>query len=207
MWIRSTGCRILKRDMDKKRIIIGAAGASGTPLLIEVLKTIKEDPAWESTLIMTDGAKLTASYETDLSLEEIYALADHTAEPDQIDAGPASGTYRTEGMLVVPCSMKTAAGIHSGYADNLLLRAADVTLKEGRTLVLCARETPLSAIHLRNLYELAMVPGVRIIPPMLTYYHDPESIADMTAHTAAKLLEPFGIEKRGYRRWQEACDD
>ena len=193
--------------MSKKRIIIGAAGASGTPLLIEVLKTIKEDPAWESTLIMTDGAKLTASYETTLSLEEIYALADHTVEPDQIDAGPASGTYRTEGMLVVPCSMKTAAGIHSGYADNLLLRAADVTLKEGRTLVLCARETPLSAIHLRNLYELAMVPGVRIIPPMLTYYHDPKSIADMTAHTAAKLLEPFGIEKRGYRRWQEARDD
>ena len=104
------------------------------------------------------------------------------------------------------CSMKTAAGIHSGYADNLLLRAADVTLKEGRPLVLCARETPLSAIHLRNLYELAMIPGVRIIPPMLTYYHDPKSIEEMTAHTAAKLLEPFGIEKRGYRRWQEVRD-
>ena len=193
--------------MHKKRIIIGASGASGTPLLIEVLKTVKEDPAWESTLIMTDGAKLTASYETDLPIQKIYALADHVLEPEAIDAGPASGSYRTAGMLVVPCSMKTAAGIHSGYADNLLLRAADVTLKEGRQLVLCARETPLSAIHLRNLYELAMIPGVRIIPPMLTYYHDPKSIEEMTAHTAAKLLEPFGIEKRGYRRWQEVRDE
>ena len=193
--------------MNRKRLIVGASGASGTPLLIEVLKTIREDPTWESTLIMTDGAKLTASYETELTLQEIYALADHVLEPEAIDAGPASGSYRTAGMLVVPCSMKTAAGIHSGYADNLLLRAADVTLKEGRPLVLCARETPLSAIHLRNLYELAMIPGVRIIPPMLTYYHDPKSIEEMTAHTAAKLLEPFGIEKRGYRRWQEVRDE
>ena len=193
--------------MNRKRLIVGASGASGTPLLIEVLKTIREDPSWESTLIMTDGAKLTASYETEQTLQEIYALADHVLEPEAIDAGPASGSYRTAGMLVVPCSMKTAAGIHSGYADNLLLRAADVTLKEGRPLVLCARETPLSAIHLRNLYELAMIPGVRIIPPMLTYYHDPKSIEEMTAHTAAKLLEPFGIEKRGYRRWQEVRDE
>ena len=193
--------------MNRKRLIVGASGASGTPLLIEVLKTIREDPSWESTLIMTEGAKLTASYETELTLQEIYALADHVLEPEAIDAGPASGSYRTAGMLVVPCSMKTAAGIHSGYADNLLLRAADVTLKEGRPLVLCARETPLSAIHLRNLYELAMIPGVRIIPPMLTYYHDPKSIEEMTAHTAAKLLEPFGIEKRGYRRWQEVRDE
>ena len=193
--------------MNRKRLIVGASGASGTPLLIEVLKTIREDPSWESTLIMTEGAKLTASYETELTLQEIYALADHVLEPEAIDAGPASGSYRTAGMLVVPCSMKTAAGIHSGYADNLLLRAADVTLKEGRPLVLCARESPLSAIHLRNLYELAMIPGVRIIPPMLTYYHDPKSIEEMAAHTAAKLLEPFGIEKRGYRRWQEVRDE
>ena len=185
-----------------KRLIVGASGASGTPLLIEVLRTIRENPEWESTLIMTEGARLTAGYESALSLEEIYALADHVLEPGQIDAGPASGSYRTDGMLVVPCSMKTVAGIHAGYADNLLLRAADVTLKEGRTLVLAARETPLSAIHLRNLYELAMIPGVRIIPPMLTYYQRPEKIEDMTAHTAAKLLEPFGIEKKGYRRWQ-----
>ena len=104
-------------------------------------------------------------------------------------------------MLIVPCSMKTVAGIHSGYADNLILRAADVMLKEQRTLVLAARETPLSAIHLRNLSELAMIPGVRIIPPMMTFYHQPENIEEMTYHIAAKLVEPFGIEAREYRRW------
>lgn len=118
-----------------------------------------------------------------------------------IGAGPASGSFRTEGMLIVPCSMKTVAGIHSGYADNLILRAADVTIKEQRTLVLAARETPLSAIHLRNLSELATIPGVRIIPPMMTFYHQPENIEEMTYHIAAKLVEPFGIEAREYRRW------
>ena len=104
-----------------------------------------------------------------------------------------------ESILI--CSMKTVAGIHSGYADNLILRAADVTIKEQRTLVLAARETPLSAIHLRNLSELATIPGVRIIPPMMTFYHQPENIEEMTYHIAAKLVEPFGIEAREYRRW------
>ena len=115
--------------------------------------------------------------------------------------GPASGSFRTEGMLIVPCSMKTIAGIHSGYADNLVLRAADVTIKEQRTLVLAARETPLSAIHLRNLSELAMIPGVRIIPPMMTFYHRPENIEEMVYHIASKLVEPFGIEAKEYRSW------
>ena len=137
--------------MSKKRLIIGASGASGTPLLVEVLRVVREEPDWESVLIMTEGAKLTAAYESELAIEEIEALADLVLDPAQIDAGPASGSWPAEGMLVVPCSMKTVAGIHSGYAENLLLRAADVTLKEGRPLVLCAREAPLSAIHLRNL--------------------------------------------------------
>ena len=140
--------------MSKKRIIIGASGASGTPLLVEVLRTVREDQDGASVLIMTEGAKLTAGYESALSVAEIEALADLVLDPAQIDPGPASGSWPAEGMLVVPCSMKTVAGIRSGYADNLLLRAADVTLKEGRPLVLCARESPLSAIHLRNLYEL-----------------------------------------------------
>ena len=129
------------------------------------------------------------------------ALADHVLNPEEIGAGPASGSFRTAGMVIVPCSMKTIAGIHSGYAENLLLRAADVTIKEQRPLVLAARETPLSPIHLRNLQELSMMPGVRIIPPMMTFYHCPESIDEMVYHLAAKLLEPFGIEAKEYRRW------
>ena len=133
----------------KKRIIVGATGASGLPLLVKCLEIIRENPDFESYLIMSSSAEL----------------------------------------------------IHRGYADNLILRAADVTVKEQRTLVLAARETPLSGIHLRNLYELSMLPGVRIIPPMLTFYHKPESIDDMVYHIAAKLLEPFGIEAKEYRRW------
>ncbi len=185
----------------KKRLIIGATGASGMPILIQCLKLMKEQDDFESYLIMTDSAKLTLEHETKMKIEEIEQLADHVIDSREIGAGPASGSFKTEGMLIVPCSMKTIAGIHSGYADNLVLRAADVTIKEHRPLVLAARETPLSAIHLRNLQELAMISGVHIIPPMMTFYHMPETIEEMTYHIAAKLLEPFGIEAKEYRRW------
>ena len=185
----------------KKRIVVGASGASGQALLIECLKLIREDENFESLLIMTDSAKLTLSQETNFSLEEVESLADMVLDVNNIGDGPASGSFKTVGMLVVPCSMKTIAGIHSGYADNLLLRAADVTIKEQRPLVLAARETPLSPIHLKNMYELSLISGVRIIPPMMTFYHKPESIEEMTYHIAAKLVEPFGIEAKEYRRW------
>ncbi len=185
----------------KKRIVVGATGASGLPLLIKCLEIIREASDYESYLIMSPSAELTLCQETDLMPEDIKKLADHNLAPEEIGAKPASGSFKTEGMLIVPCSMKTIAGIHGGYADNLILRAADVTIKEQRTLVLAARETPLSGIHLRNLHELSMLPGVRIIPPMLTFYHKPETIDDMVYHIAAKLLEPFGMEAKEYRRW------
>lgn len=188
--------------MGKKRIIVGATGASGLPILVECLKIIRQQPDYESWLIMSDSAKITLKHETEYSVEEVERLADYVLQQDEIGAGPASGSFKTAGMLIVPCSMKTVAGIHSGYADSLLLRAADVTIKEQRTLVLAARETPLSAIHLRNLHELSQIAGVRIIPPMMTFYHMPKSIEDMIYHTAAKLLEPFGIEASQYRRWE-----
>ena len=185
----------------KKRIMVGASGASGMPLLTCCLEIIKKQPEYESQLIMTESAKLTIRQELCVEPEEIARLADLCYEPQEIGAPPASGTYPTAGMLIVPCSMKTVAGIHSGYSDNLLLRAADVTLKEKRPLVLAARETPLSPVHLRNLYELSMIPEVRIIPPMLTFYHKPETMDEMVYHMAAKLLEPFGIYAKEYRRW------
>lgn len=186
---------------EKKRIIIGATGASGFPILIKCMKLIREASDWESYLIMSDSAKLTLEHETKVTAAKMGEYANHVLAPEEIGAAPASGSFRTNGMLIVPCSMKTVAGICCGFADNLLQRAADVTIKEQRTLVLAARETPLSAIHLRNLYELAKIPGVRIIPPMMTFYHMPENIDEMVYHTAAKLLEPFGIEAKEFCRW------
>lgn len=187
--------------MEKKRIVVGSTGASGLPILVKCLELIQMQPDFESWLIMSESAKLTLEQETKYTVKEIYALADRVLEPGQIGAGPASGSFRTEGMLIVPCSMKTIAGIHSGFAQDLLLRAADVSIKEQRPLVLAVRETPLSTIHLRNMQELSMLPGVRIIPPMMTFYHQPDSIDDMICHIAAKLLEPFGIEVKEYKRW------
>ncbi len=187
---------------ESKRIIVGATGASGFPILKKCLEIARIAPDFETWLIMSDSGKMTLKHELNCEVSKIEELADHVLEPGEIGALPASGSFRTEGMLIVPCTMKTIAGICAGYADNLILRAADVTIKEQRTLILAARETPLSSIHLRNLYELSRIPGVRIIPPMLTFYHKPESIDDMVYHTAAKLLEPFGIEAREYRRWK-----
>lgn len=185
----------------KKRIIVGATGASGIPILTKCLELIKENPDFETHLIMSESARLTMEQEAGQDALEIANFADNILDIADIGAGPASGSFRSEGMLIVPCSMKTAAGIHCGYTDNLILRAADVTLKEQRKLVLAARETPLSSIHLRNLYELSLIPGVRIIPPMMTFYHKPENLDEMIYHIAAKLIEPFGIEAKEYRRW------
>lgn len=187
--------------MERKKIILGATGASGFPVLEACLKIISGQAEFESCLIMSDNARLTLACETGKQPEEYEEYADYVFSPDETGAGPASGTFKTAGMVIVPCSMKTAAGIYSGYTDNLLLRAADVTVKEHRTLVLGVRETPLSAIHLRNLYELSRLPDVRIMPLMMTFYHRPEGIGDMVYHMAAKLLEPFGIEAKEYRRW------
>lgn len=185
----------------KKRIIVGATGASGIPILTKCLELIKENPDFETHLIMSESARLTMEQEAGQDALKIANFADNILDIADIGAGPASGSFRSEGMLIVPCSMKTAAGIQCGYTDNLILRAADVTLKEQRTLVLAARETPLSSIHLRNLYELSLIPGVRIIPPMMTFYHKPENLDEMIYHIAAKLIEPFGIEAKEYRRW------
>lgn len=186
---------------EKRRLVVGVSGASGAPLALACLEELRRHPEWEVHLIVSAGAAETLRWESSRSLEEIKALAHTCYETGNIGAGPASGTFRTEGMLIVPCSMKTVAGICCGYADNLLLRAADVTIKEGRPLVLVARESPLSAIHLRNLAELSRIPGVTILPPMMTFYNRPATIEEMTHHLVCKMLERFGIQPNGFRRW------
>ena len=178
--------------MDQTRLVVGLSGASGAPIALEVLRQLKKAGV-ETHLVYTRGGEMTLRQETGLSPEELRAMADVVYDNENIGAAIASGTFRTGGMIVVPCSMKTAAGIVSGYSDNLLLRAADVTIKEQRKLVLVAREAPLSRIHLRNLYELSKL-GAVIIPPVLSYYNHPDSVEACTAHIAGKVLEPFGIE-------------
>ena len=186
---------------EKRRLVVGVSGASGAPLALACLEELRRHPEWEVHLIVSAGAAETLRWESSRSLEEMKALAHTCYETGNIGAGPASGTFRTEGMLIVPCSMKTVGGICCGYADNLLLRAADVTIKEGRPLVLVARESPLSAIHLRNLAELSRIPGVTILPPMMTFYNRPATIEEMTHHLVCKMLERFGIQPNGFRRW------
>ena len=186
----------------KKRIVIGMSGASGAILGIEALRIFRELGGYETHLIVSTGAELTIALETGATLDEVRALADVVHDNANLGAAVASGSFRTMGMLVVPCSMKTVAGIAHGFSDNLLLRAADVMLKEGRPLVLMPRETPLSIIHLRNLLAAAEA-GAAIVPPMVTHYHGPTSIADMNRHLLGKALGRMGIDLPGMRRWGE----
>ena len=180
-----------------KRILVGVSGASGAPLAISFLEKLKQNPKVETHLIITDGAALTIEQETDRSLADVKALADFIYDPDQIWEKPASGSFSMDAMVIIPCSMKTVAGIHSGYAENLLLRAADVCIKEKRKLILVARESPLSPIHLRNLYELSMM-GVQILPPMVAYYNHPKTIDDVTEYTVERVLRQLNLGTNDY---------
>ena len=189
-------------ESTKKRVIIAMSGASGAILGIEALRIFRELGGYETHLIVSTGATLTIALETGVTLDEVRALADVVHDNANLGAAVASGSFRTMGMLVVPCSMKTVAGIAHGFSDNLLLRAADVMLKEGRPLVLMPRETPLSIIHLRNLLAAAEA-GAAIVPPMVTHYHGPTSIADMNRHLLGKALGRMGIDLPGMRRWGE----
>lgn len=187
----------------KKRLVVGLSGASGAVLCVALLKAMRGEKDWEAHLVVSGAGERVLREETGLGRNDLAALAFRLHEADDVGAAIASGTFETEGMAVVPCSMKTLAGIAHGYAENLLLRAADVTLKERRKLVLVARETPLGLVHLRNMAALAEM-GVTILPPMLTYYHRPGSVEDMTAHIVGKIMGEFRLEAPGFRRWSGA---
>lgn len=182
----------------RQRLVIGISGASGAPLAVDLLKALKSTDI-EAHVIVTRGGTMTLRQEC--GMDSVADLADVIYDNQDIGAAPASGSFQALGMIVIPCSMKTVAGIHSGYSDNLLLRAADVTLKERRKLVLVARETPLSTIHLRNLYELSQM-GAIIVPPMLSFYQKPDGLKEMTNHIVGKVLDQFGIDMPGFHRWE-----
>lgn len=185
----------------KDRLIIGVSGASGMPLTIEILKQLKAQDNIETHLIYSRAAEITLKEESDITIEELCQLADVVYDNQNIGAAPASGSFQAKGMIIVPSSMKTVAGIASGYSDSLLLRAADVMIKERRKLILAVRECPFSPIHLRNMYDLSMM-GVMIVPMMLSFYHQPNGLEDCVCHLAGKILEQFEIEGRNFKRWE-----
>jgi len=191
---------------ETKRLVVGISGASGAILGIELLKAMQGFPDWETHLVVSNGGRRTLAYETTYGLEQVRALATRTHAIEDVGATIASGTFRTSGMVVIPCSMKTVAGVATGYSDNLLLRAADVVLKERRKLVLVVRESPLNQVHLRNLQTVAEL-GVIIMPPVLTFYNHPTCIEDMNRHVVGKVLDVFGLDLPGFKRWGQAPEE
>lgn len=182
------------------RIIVGVTGASGVIMSHYLLEALRSVPGCEIHLVASRAAMTTWGCETDKPFDALTALADAVYDEGDLTAPIASGTFATDGMVVLPCSMKTLAGIVSGYAENLLLRAADVCLKENRRLVLCPREMPLGKIHLRNMEQAALY-GCTIIPPMLTFYNGAQTVEDQIHHVIGKVLMQFGIPYDRMKAW------
>jgi 4-hydroxy-3-polyprenylbenzoate decarboxylase len=182
-------------------MIVAVTGASGVQMSYYLLQALKNTDGIEVHLIMSEGAKITWKLESDIPIENLYELAYVIHEEKNMAASISSGSYVTDGMIVMPCSMKTLAGIATGYADNLVIRAADVCMKEGRKVVLVPREMPLSRIHLRNLKEVADM-GCVIVPPMLTFYNGPKTIDEQIFHIVGKVLLQFGISYDKFKPWK-----
>lgn len=186
---------------DRPRLVVAVTGASAPALAVHLLSSLARLGTVETHLVMSRAAHRTLELETDVRPADLAALADVHHQRGDIAASIASGSFLTMGMAVVPCSMKTLAGIAHGYSDDLITRAADVCLKERRRLVLVARETPLSLIHLRNMVAVTEA-GAIVLPPVPAFYHRPRSVDDVLAHLTGKVLDQFGIDHDLYARWQ-----
>ncbi|WP_275259480.1 non-oxidative hydroxyarylic acid decarboxylases subunit B [Paenibacillus pinistramenti] len=182
------------------KIIVGMSGATGAIFGVRILQLLKEAGA-ETHLVLSPWAKSTLQLETPYSVEELEKLADYTYSHKDQGAPISSGSFKIEGMIVAPCSMKTLASIRAGLADNLLTRAADVILKERKKLVLLTREAPLNTIHLENMLALSRM-GTVIFPPMPAFYNQPETIDDIVNHIAVRTLDQFGLNVENAKRWQ-----
>jgi 4-hydroxy-3-polyprenylbenzoate decarboxylase len=182
------------------RLIVGMTGATGAVFGIRLLENLRQLPDVETHLVLSRWARTTIELETGLSVAEVSALADFPYNPDDQGAKISSGSFKTDGMVIVPCSMKTLAGIRAGYAEGLIARAADVVLKERRKLVLVPRETPLSEIHLENMLGLARM-GAQILPPMPAFYNHPWSVDDIVDHITARILDQFDLPAPAAKRW------
>jgi flavin prenyltransferase len=184
----------------KRRLIIGITGASGAIYGVRALVALKDVPDIETHLIVTAGGRATIAYETSCSLMEVTSLADVVHRESDLAASIASGSFRTAGMLIAPCSIKTLSAIANSFASNLLVRAADVVLKERRTLVLLVRETPLHASHLRLMTEVTAA-GAIVAPPVPAFYHRPQTVDDIVDQTVGRALDLFDIDSGRVKRW------
>jgi len=182
------------------RLVVGIAGASGVVYGIRLLEVLREHDDVETHLVVSGGAQRTIELETDLALADVEALADRVHDLRDVAASLSSGSFRTMGMVVAPCSMKTLSGIANSYSDNLLLRAADVTLKERRPLILLPRETPLHLGHARLIVQAIEI-GAVVMPPVPALYHRPQTIEDVVDHTVSRVLDLFGIDNDLVQRW------
>jgi flavin prenyltransferase len=185
---------------EPRRIVLGISGASGAALGVRALELLSA-AGCEVHLVVSEAARAVLAAECDRTPESLAPLAHRVHDPRDFAAPIASGSFRTAGMLIAPCSMKSLAGIAHGYADTLLLRAADVCLKERRRLVLVAREAPLSLIHLENM-RLVTLAGAVVLPPVLGFYTRPASLAEAVDQICGKALDLLGVESEVYRRWQ-----
>lgn len=186
-----------------KRLIIGLSGASGAIYGVRLLQVLQSLEGVETHLIMSPAARQTLTLESDFSVRDVQALADVVHDSRDIAASLSSGSFRTAGMVILPCSIKTLSGIVHSYSDNLLIRAADVVLKERRPLVLCVRETPLHLGHLRLMTAAAEM-GAVIMPPVPAFYHRPQTLQDVVDQTVNRVLDQFDLElpETLFTRWQ-----
>ncbi len=183
-----------------RRLVVGITGASGTIFGIRLLEVLRDTPI-ETHLVLSEAARRVMVLETEHTSEQVEALADYHYEPTDIDAAIASGSFRTMGMVVAPCSIKSLAAVAGCHADTLLARAADVTLKERRKLVLVVRETPLHLGHLRLMSAVTEY-GAVVLPPVPAFYHRPRTIGDLVDQTVGKILDQFGVDKGLFERWR-----
>lgn len=186
-----------------KRLIVGISGASGAIYGVRLLQVLRDVAEVETHLVMSQAARQTLSLETDYSLRDVQALANVVHDARDIAANISSGSFKTAGMVILPCSIKTLSGIVHSYTDGLLTRAADVVLKERRPLVLCVRETPLHLGHLRLMTQAAEL-GAVIMPPVPAFYHRPQSMMDIVDQTVNRVVDQFDIElpEDLFARWQ-----
>lgn len=186
----------------KKRLIIAITGATGAVYGVRMLQVLRAQPEWESHLVISKAGLINLQYEMEMDKAALYALADVTHGINDIAATIASGGFKTEGMIIAPCSMKTLAAVAHGFGDNLISRAADVALKERRRLVIMPRETPLNLIHIRNMATVTEMGGI-MFPPMPAFYSKNNSIAAMVDEGVGRVLDMFGVDVTGlYKPWE-----